>query len=136
MTELPESKIKFVVGLSNGESLVEGKGKLERIAGGLSPYHKMRKYLEDEGLEITSIGLWAGDIHHNLPSFAQKFNGLKPKGFEFFRRYEEDDALAGGAVNIYSVAEAHFELFKLQLWINENDLNKSWVVVKDYGTIP
>jgi hypothetical protein len=59
--ELPESNVKFVCGLSNGESLVEGKGILAIVKGEDSPWWKLQKYLKERDLTINSFGLWTGD---------------------------------------------------------------------------
>ena len=126
--EVPESKIQFVCGLSNGESLVEGRGKLARIPGEDSPWHKLQNYLKDNNLTINSFNLWVGDRHYNLPSVNPKFKGLVPKAYNCFRKMAYD-AMAGGNENAehYICAEAIYEDYKLQIWIDEQDTNKSWI---------
>ena len=135
MSEIPESKISFVCTLSNGETYMEGKGLLSRIAGELSPWHKLQKYLSDNHLRITSMSLYSGNRHFNLPSSNPKFGGDVPIGFRFFRRFEDLDALSGGGgYNHFSCVEATYPEFKVQLYVDERDLDKCWVnIVMNYN---
>lgn len=126
--DILESKIKFVCGLSDGENLTEGKGILERIPNEDSPWWKLQKHIKENRLEITSFGLWAGDKHFNLPSRNPKFGGESPIGYNCFRRVESD-MVSGGNTEWYICAEAIYPAYKIQLWIDENDHNKSWVNV-------
>lgn len=127
--KLPESKIKFVCGLSSGESLVEGRGVLEKVPGELSPWWKLQKHIKDNNLEITSFGLWVGDRHYNLPSKTPKFDGTVPLGYNCFRMVGTDGLSEGGRVEYLICAEALFDNHKIQLWINELDDRKSWVTL-------
>jgi hypothetical protein len=130
MFTLPESHIRFVAGLSNGETLVEGRGKLERVDGGLAPWHKLQAYIKENNLTINSFGLWIGDRHYNLPSMKPKFGGEIPLGYHCSRKFSADASLVGGSVehpSIYICAEAIYEDYKVQLWIDEQDDNKVWV---------
>ena len=126
--EIPKSNIQFVCGLSNGESLVEGKGILSQIKGEDSPWNKLQNYLKERDLKITSLNLWVGDRHYNLPSVNPKFGGLIPESFNCYRKYSSD--MGAGNKNIvehYICAEAIYPAYTVQLWINEQDTNKSWV---------
>jgi len=128
---LPESKIKFVVGLSNGENLIENEGILLKVEGEDSPWWKLQKHLKDNDLEIRSMSLVSktevGNRHYNLPNEKNKFNGLAPKGFNCFRYYASDVVVGEGNVEHYAVAEAIYPKFKVQLWVSEIDPDKSWV---------
>lgn len=127
--KLPESKIKFVVGLSNGESLIEGEGLL--VKEGDSPWWKLQKYIKENDLEIRSMSLVSktkvGNRHYNLPNEKGKFSGLAPLGFNCFRHYASDGLSGDPSVEHYCVAEAFYQKFKVQLWVSEADPDKSWV---------
>ena len=128
---LPESKIKFKVGLSNGENLIENEGILLKVKGEDSPWWKLQKYLEDNDLEIRSMSLVSktdvGNRHYNLPNEKNKFNGLVPLGFNCFRHYSSDVVVGEGNVEHYAVAEAIYPKFKVQLIVSEVDNDKCWV---------
>ena len=70
--------------------------------------------------------------HYNLPSVNPKFGGLIPKSFNCFR-YLASDGLTGAEKNLehYICAEAIYEDFTVQLWIDEQDSNKSWINIKE-----
>jgi len=133
---LPEEKVKFVVGLSNGEILTEGKGILEKD-GTLSPWHKLQAYLKDNDLEIRSMSLYSktkvGNRHYHLPNDPQKwakFNkwqeGEVPIGYRCFRGVESDWG-KDTSTSVYTCAEAIYKDYKVQLWVSEIDNDKCWV---------
>jgi len=126
--KLKESKLNWIAGLSNGETLIEGEGVVSRIDGELSPWWKLQAYLKEKDLTINSFYLARGGRHFNLPSINPKFGGEKPVGYNCFRRVRSD-GLAGDTSNdeFYTCAEAIYEDFTVQLWIDEQDTNKSWV---------
>lgn len=126
--KLKESKLRWIAGLSNGETLIEGEGIVSRIDGEDSPWWKLQKYLEEKNLTINSFYLASGGQHFNLPSINPKFGGEKPLGYNCFRRVRSD-GLVGDTDNdeFYTCAEAIYDGFKIQLYVDENDLNKSWV---------
>ncbi len=133
---IPESKIRFICGLSNGEDLVEGKGLLSSINGEDSPWWKLQKYLKDNNLRITSFYLSApsadglrGDRHFILPSSDPKFGGEIPLSYNCFRRFGGDVLGSGDKWEHYAVAEAIYKDFKVQLWVDEKECEKSWVNV-------
>lgn len=127
--KIPESKIRFVCGLSNGEDLVEDKGILQRVPGEDSPWWKLQGYIRDNGLKITSFYLSHGDRHFVLPSVNPKFGGEIPIGYNCFRQYGGDVLGTGGFSEHYCVAEAIYKDFKVQLWVDEKEVEKSWVNV-------
>ena len=126
---VPESKIRFICGLSNGEDLVEGKGILSLVPGGDSPWWKLQKYLKDNNLRITSFYRSHGDRHFVLPSSDPKFGGEVPISYNCFRRYGGDVLGSGDSWEHYCIAEAYYPRYKIQLIVDENDHNKSWVNV-------
>lgn len=135
MVELPESKVQFVVGLSNGENLIEGKGILSFVAGEDSPWHKLQKYLKENNLAITSMSLSSkteiGNRHYNLPNQKSKFNSQAPLGFNCFRWVALEGSAMQNIAEQYSVAEAIYPKFKVQLWVSEQDPDKCWIAIKE-----
>lgn len=134
--ELPEEKVKFVVGLSNGETLTEGKGVLAKD-GTLSPWHKLQAYLKEKDLEIRSMSLYSktevGNRHYHLPNDPDKwakFNKWKkgevPVSYRCFRGVESDWGKIE-STSVYTCAEATYENFKVQLYVSEADPDKVWV---------
>lgn len=128
---LPKEKVKFVVGLSNGEVLTEGKGILEKVPGEDSPWWKLQKYLLQNKLEIKSMSLYSktktGNRHYHLPNEANKFNGEVPIAYNCFRMYAGDVLVNNARYEHYTVMEAHYEDYKVQLWVSEIDPDKCWV---------
>ena len=128
---LPESSIKFKVGLSNGENLIENEGILLKVKGEDSPWWKLQKYIKDNDLEIRSMCLVSktdvGNRHYNLPNDKNKFNGLVPLGFNCFRHYASDSLSGDAKVEHYTCAEVYYKDYKVQLWVSEVDPDKSWV---------
>lgn len=129
--ELPENKIRFSVGLSNGENLIEGESILSKIDREDSPWHKLQKYLKEKDLEIRSMSLYSktevGNRHYHLPSTSPKFKGEAPSGFNFFRWCALEGLTGGVMAEHYAVGEAIFEDYKAQLWVSEIDPDKCWV---------
>jgi len=128
MTE--NTSVRWVAGLSNGETLVEGKGVVEKIKGEDSPWLKLQNYLKENNLTIQSFGLWAGDKHFNLPSLKPRFGGQAPIGYDCHRYYAGDVLAGGGSSEHYICAEAIYPSYKVQLWVDLMDTNKSWIDVK------
>lgn len=129
MFTLPESHIHFVAGLSNGETLVEGRGVLE--PSDKSSWWKLQEYIKERNLTIQSFGLWTGDRHYNLPSVDPKFKGQAPISYNCFRRFGQNILMGQGNVEHYICAEAIYEGYKLQIWIDEQDINKMWCEIQD-----
>ena len=130
MTE--NTSVRWVAGLSNGETLVEGKGVVEEVKGEDSPWHKLQEYLRENDLRIQSFGLWADDKHFNLPSVKPKFGGLIPVEYNCFRFIAGDILVGGGNSEHYICAEAIYPGYKVQLWVDLMDTNKSWLNVKQW----
>jgi len=52
-----KKKVRWVVSLSNGETIYEERGNYRKIEGELSPWQRLQAYITDNELEITSIVL-------------------------------------------------------------------------------
>lgn len=124
---IPDSKTRFVCGLSNGEDLTEGKGILEITPGEDSPWWKLQSYIKENNLKITSFYITYGDRHFILPSISPKFGGEPPIDYNCFRRYSGDVLGTGDKYEHYIVAEAFYPDYKVQLWVDEKGVEKSWV---------
>lgn len=129
--EIPKSNVKFVCGLSNGETLVEGRGVLEPTENDKSSWWKLQDYIKERNLTIQSFGLWTGDRHYNLPSVNPKFKGQAPVSYNCFRRFGQNILMGQGNVEHYICAEAIYEGYKLQIWIDLEDINKMWCEIQD-----
>lgn len=136
--ETLEKHVRWQVSLSNGETLYEGKGGYKTIEGGLSPYQRLLEYLSANDLKITSMSLYTdSDQHFNLPSSGNnpKFSEFgqlsKPGNYKMFRKVGFDIS-AGNKENVeeYSVIEAIYPEYKLQLWVDENNVKNCWVLIR------
>jgi hypothetical protein len=125
--KIPESKTKWIAGLSDGTTVFEGKGIASKVAGEDSPWLKLQKHLKDNSLSINSLNIWIGDRHYNLPSNKPKFGGLVPNGYNFFRRFASDVMAGEENVEHYICIEAIYDSFKVQTYVDEIDNNKSWI---------
>lgn len=124
------TSIKWVAGLSNGETLVEGKDICEPDKE-LSAWGKLQKHLKDNNLTILSFNLWVGLRHFNLPSSNSKFGGKSPLSYNCFRKWEGDTLGTGDWVEEYICAEAIYDGFKVQLWVDMRDTDKSWINIME-----
>lgn len=129
--------VKWSCSLSNGETVYEGKGNFKRIPGELSPYLKLKRYIKEQELEITSFSLYTDDNKRwNLPSKGSnpKFKAFddsdRPKRYKFFRKVGAD-VISGVMENkeVYSIIEAEFENYKLQIWVSEKEPHPSWSLI-------
>lgn len=126
---LPEPNTKWVAGLSNGETIVEGVGVAEKKKGELSPFLKLQEYIKEKSLTIQSLNIWVGGKHFNIPSANYRFDSEVPIRHNFFRRFASD---AGGEnVQHFACVEAIYPEYKLQLWVDENDTNKVWIAIRN-----
>ncbi len=119
------------VGLSNGDTIFEGKVGFEVIAGEVSPWQRLLNFLEMTGLEITSIQIKKHGNMYSLPSKVPKFGGEIPERYSYFRRAIVD-INKENVVNTYHYmcVEAHYSDYVLQLWVDENRQSKgSWVTI-------
>lgn len=127
---------RWKVGLSNGESFIEGKGRFECIPNELSPWLKLQNYLKQNNLHITSLSLFNEHGTHNLPSagknpkFSPFANAEKPIAYNYFS-YVGGDLRRVGVVDEFLVIEAIYQKYKLQIWVDKKNDNNSWVLVKE-----
>jgi len=132
-------KVLWTVGLSNGETLTEEKGNFQTIAGELSPWQRLKQYVTEKGVEITSLSLCTKDgMRWNIPSAGKnpKFHAFseveKPIDFKMFRKAAMD--MKGGEEqkewqDVHSVIEAIYPDGRtLQVWVAEETLN-SWTLM-------
>ena len=132
--EIKESKVKWIAGLSNGETIIEGEGIASKVEGELSPWWKLQEYLKENNLTINSFYLACGGQHFNLPSVNPKFNGEKPLGYNCFRMVQTDSLVGDNSKDeLYICAEAIYKNYKVQLWVDEKDTRKCWVNVINLG---
>jgi hypothetical protein len=141
-----EPFVKWKASLSNGETFYEGKGNFdpEKLVvkdegpsddfnaayGGLSPWRALVKYIKDNDLKITSLSLYTHDNHnYHLPSAGTnpqqkefvKYG--KPTDFTFFRA-----SMSGGITSNHTVAEAIYEDYSIQLWVDTKNPSNTWCI--------
>ena len=126
--------IKWSVGLSDGQNIYEDKGDYKRVEGELSPWLKLMEYIDNNDVEITSLSLYTDEGRRwNLPSTGNpKFRELReveqPDELKFRRKLSKD--LVSGNEKRYAVIEAHYEDYKVQLWVRNKEPNPSWSLIK------
>lgn len=146
-----ESRVKWQVSLSNGETYQEGKGDFKRVDGEKSPWQKLLSYTALKEVLITSLSLYTDDGHrYNLPSAGNNpkfavFETLpKPIDFIFARKMARDHDVMiddkGQAsitnteiADMCAVIEAVYKEYRLQVWVSEYDPKVSWAVVIPHG---
>lgn len=130
-----ETKVKWFVSLSDGQTLFEGKGDYKVIKGELSPWQRLLKTLDKR--RITSLSLYTDDgKRFNLPSAGKnpKFkvfaDAEMPESYNFFRK-AGSDIMEGQVQNyeVYTVIEAIYKDKKLQLWVSEANPDNCWTLV-------
>lgn len=126
---------RWKVGLSDGSVCTEGISPFNFVKGNLSPWLKLIESLKKNNLHITSLSITDGQKTFNLPSagnnpkFAAFYNAEKPIGFNFHRAYGMDNN--GENKDVFALATAIYETYELQLWVDENNTNNSWVLVRE-----
>ena len=132
-----EHKVNFTASLSNGETIYEGKGDYKEVAGQPSPFQQLQSYLIENKLTITTLGLYTSDGRsfflpttsgrHNIGKLQEEF---KPYDYNLFRYMDASMNMNGEIESIdrhFTVIEALFEKYKLQLWVNELDTRSARV---------
>ena len=130
-------RIRFIAGLSNGETVVEGKGQFTETTGELSPWRKLLAYCSDRGLTITSLSLAAGDgCRWSLPSAGKnpKFKAFaeaeKPVRYAFHRALGMDVIGTTKTYDGFAYIEAFYQNGqRLQVWVSEQPPHASWSVI-------
>lgn len=149
-THLPDPKISFLVTLSNGEKVIENRGDYRWIDGQPSPWNRLITYVAKNKLSISWLGLVTEDGQvYNLPMsggksrFAEfnKPDSIKPNYYEVKRFLARDmDVVAENrraniqdvrVVEFYTIAEAIYTGFTVQLWVDEIHPKRSYTVVKN-----
>lgn len=130
-------KVLWSVGLSNGETFVEGKGNFAVIEGALSPWQRLLSYIAEKELVITSLSLitdygqrWNMPSAGKNPRFRMLGNAKKPIMFRSF--VAAASSIREGfkpEEELYIVAEAIFEDgLKMQTWV-DNETLASWSII-------
>jgi hypothetical protein len=124
-------RVKWQVGLSNGETFYEDKGIFIEVKDELSPWNKLLEYISHKNLTITSLSLYTDSGQHfNLPSKGKnpkfrEFDRLeKPTGFRVFRKIGQEMVYGEKKMVMsdwFTVAEAQYEKCKLQIWVDEQN---------------
>lgn len=135
-------KVKWQVSLSNGETFFEGKGNYKEIPDVKSPWQRLVQYVAVNKLKITSISLYT-DFNQtfNLPSsgnnpkFKPFLDAEKPIDYNMCRYMSREmDVVKSEVKGVkisewFSVIEAIYSTYKLQLWVDENNTKNCWVLV-------
>lgn len=130
--------VLWKVSLSNGETLYEEKGDYQIIPGQLSPWQRLLRHMVDVQAYITSLALYTRKGQtFNLPSLSKnpKFhvfaNAKKPTHYTFYRKYGHDVYENEESADLFSVIEAQYETYKLQLWVDEKHPENCWTLVEE-----
>jgi hypothetical protein len=136
--------VRWQISLSNGETFFEGKGKFKVIKGELSPWKRLLSYIEEKDLEIRSISLINGfGQTFNLPSVGsnpkfKQFDELeKPTSYNFFRvigtdiKFKNMKETSREIAGWFTVISAEYPKYSLQIWVDEQNSNRSWTMVKE-----
>lgn len=144
-------RVLWNVSLSNGENFREGSNPFQEVEGELSPWQQLLAYIAHRGYYITSLWLSCpSGARHHVPSrgtrsttlnikpgddpFLHAFHsGEKPSKLRCFRRQASDPTSPGDPVDHYTIAEATFAKYKVQIFVSEYDPNVSWVLVTPAG---
>lgn len=134
--------VLWQVSLSNGETFYEGKGNYIEYENQPSPWQRLNKYIIEKGVDITSLSLYTKDGRtFNLPSSGNnpKFRPFqladKPLDYNVVRYLAREHNFDNGNLkklkisDHFTVAEAIYPDYKLQLWVDEMNTNNSWVLV-------
>jgi hypothetical protein len=131
-------KVGWFVSLSNGETKYEFKNEYVEIKGEASPWSRLLLYLAENDLEITSLGLYTEKGQRfNLPSLGKnpKFRAFdlaeKPKEYKAYRKLGFDTGngeMIEGTDDLFTIAEAVYQDYSLQIWVSERNTNNCWVL--------
>lgn len=140
--DLKRHSIFWQVSLSNGETFYENKGDYKTIPGELSPWNRLQKYIADNKLLITSLSLYTQDGRtFNLPSAGRspKFRPFqvaeKPLDYNYAHYIAREHDIVDNEVQKtevsewFTVIEAIYPEYRLQVWVDEQNPKNSWVLV-------
>lgn len=129
--------VYWIAGLSNGQTITEGKGDFQVIEGELSPWQRLLAFCAANGATITSMSLATADGRRfNLPSAGKnpKFKAFadapKPLSYKAFRKFGAD-VTRNSQTNkdLFTVIEASYEGGSaIQVWVDEDTLT-SWSLI-------
>lgn len=148
-TQIPNDiqyKTIWKASLSNGETFFENKGKFSPVPGAKSAWQRLIDYSVEVRAEITSLALVTHDGRtFNFPSAGKnpKFSAfntaLKPIDYNICRvmardmKYAVEDGVATPTSikvsDLFTVAEAIFSDYKLQIWVDEGNNKNSWISI-------
>lgn len=142
--EIPQAKVRFIASLSNGETIIEGKGDFEYIDGQQSPWLRLVRHAVDKQLEITSLALFTPDgrtftlpSRGKNPKFKAFLDSEKPIDYQIERKLSREMVM-GKPVNNkspiqsqkivghYTVGVAIFPDKRVEVWVDEGDTRNSW----------
>lgn len=133
-------RLVWQAGLSNGETHTENKGRFIAAPEQLSPWLQLQQYLKENNLYITSLCLTDGRRTFNLPSagknpkFAAFANAPKPINYTYGKPFGIDLKPGAKMANFYAI-EAEYPGLFLQLWVDQHNINNSWVLVSAQSII-
>lgn len=138
-------QVRFQVSLSNGETLQEGVGILEEVAGELSPWNKLLQYQRLINAEIVSLCLITKDGRtFNLPSAGKNPSfkpfrvAEKPISYKVQRAVGSEHKFSGKSdqevpqsslTDFYTIAVAVYTEYEMQLWVSEINTFNCWTVL-------
>jgi hypothetical protein len=145
-TRIDTHSVRWCVSLSNGEDHKEGKGIFAEYEGELSPWQQLQQYLFKNKLVIRNLYLETQrGQRYMLPSMGKNpkagmlANTAIPLDYNMFRflgrdmnvTKEEGKMVARPDFNPdwFTVAEAIFPGYRLQVWVNERNTLQSWSLI-------
>jgi hypothetical protein len=132
---MSENTIRWVAGLSNGETAVEGKGQFVKTAQDLSPWRRLLRYIEQNNLEIISLRIVCGDQSFMVPSMKTSYrfyDGLLPSRlFHFHRKIYDLGRQGQSSRTDYICIRAEYDDLDVgvNLYVDIDDTDKCWVAL-------
>lgn len=136
-------RAKWLAALSNGRMAIEGVEPFDEIAGRLSPWQRLLRYLESQSLYITGMRIQVfkdGDATrtYNLPSFNVLPTGQHPKwnhvlpvrplGYGY-RRVMRHSLTTGDERRYIEVYAGYDGGLLLSLFVDEIEGTESWTIL-------
>ncbi len=120
-------RARWVAGLSNGETIMEGKGNFTEIKGRLSPWRRLDQYMMIKKVKMTSLSIHMDGRIYNLPSLNTENGGEQILSYNHYRRIIGDISESGDTKlrKQYIGIEAVYKKYKLQILVDESGKNKS-----------
>lgn len=147
-------KVWFKVALSNGAIFIENKNIFDTPEA--TAWAKLDKHIVENNLQIKSLSLIVEDktifgktsqreftvpSSANRPNFKAFFSAEKPLDYNVCRKMRgvirgndiskvQEAAKNMKADELYTVAEAIYPEYRLQIWVSENDTRKCYVLTE------